>query len=107
MSRYLTEFRSAYQRRVNAATAGELNLSAARPRPVLMPARSMLRCLMIVAMIGAWLALSNHCAVAALTTAAEATTSCPMHQKSPSQQKDGGTVCCKIIRAQLAHATAK
>lgn len=68
--------------------------------------RQILRALLIGAMLCSWLAISNHCALAAFSIAPSATVSCPMH--SPAQQKgDTGLICCKILRAASAPAIVK
>lgn len=68
--------------------------------------RHILRSLVIGAMFCSWLAVSNHCALAAFSIAPGAAASCPMH--SPAKQKgDAGLICCKILRAASAPAIVK
>jgi hypothetical protein len=57
------------------------------------------RCLTAAVTIFAWLAISNHCAIRALTAKTNATqSSCPFHSK-PAKPKTDSTECCKILRA--------
>jgi hypothetical protein len=60
----------------------------------------------VVVMISAWFALSNHCALVAVATAAATTTSplseCPFHSKAsmPAKPKPvSNSTCCKNLRA--------
>ena len=56
-------------------------------------------CLTVAITICSWLALSNHCAIGALTTKSETKQSgCPFHSK-PAKPKTNPTECCKILRA--------
>lgn len=59
------------------------------------------RCLIAVITICAWIAISSHCALRALTTKADTTQSgCPFHSKPDKPQpQPTGTECCKILRA--------
>jgi hypothetical protein len=68
---------------------------------------SMRRILVAIA-ICSWLAISNHCAFAALATRTDSTQSeCPFHSKpAKSKEPPAGMQCCKILRAVL-FATAK
>jgi hypothetical protein len=63
--------------------------------------RAIARCLIIAVTICSWLAISNHCAVAALATKTNtASTECPFHSKPAKQEKPStGAQCCKILRA--------
>ena len=62
---------------------------------------------MIVALtLCSWIAISNHCAVAAVATKSEPSQSeCPFHSK-PAKQKEQSTQvqCCKILRAVVSTA---
>jgi hypothetical protein len=60
----------------------------------------------VVVAICSWVAISNHCAFAALSTRTEpAQTGCPFHSK-PKEKPSTGAQCCKILRA-IAPVTAK
>jgi hypothetical protein len=57
---------------------------------------------MVVAIaICSWLAISNHCAFAAVATKTDsAQTACPFHSKSTKQKQERAQLqCCKILRA--------
>lgn len=58
--------------------------------------------------ICSWLAISNHCAVAAVATKTDtASTECPFHSKPAKKEKQStGAQCCKILRA-VASVTTK
>jgi hypothetical protein len=51
--------------------------------------------------ICSWIAISNHCAIRAITTTTDTTQSgCPFHSKpAKPQPQPAGTECCKILRA--------
>src|SRR5213593_1019657 len=51
--------------------------------------------------ICSWIAISNHCAFAAVTTeVAKAQTECPFHSKPAKQKEQSSQVqCCKVLRA--------
>ncbi|MEY2480448.1 MAG: hypothetical protein QOI04_1375 [Verrucomicrobiota bacterium] len=59
-----------------------------------------------------WIAISNHCALAAIaapsSSSAAADEQCPMHSPhTPAKQNDGGEMpCCKILRV-VAPSPAK
>jgi hypothetical protein len=59
------------------------------------------RCGIVALTICAWIAISNHCAFAAIgTKPASAQSECPFHSKpAKPQQPAAGTQCCKILRA--------
>ena len=60
----------------------------------------------VVIAICSWLAISNHCAFAAVATKSEPSQSeCPFHSK-PAKQKEQSTQgqCCKILRAVVSTA---
>jgi hypothetical protein len=61
----------------------------------------------VAIVICSWLAISNHCAVAALATKTNtASTECPFHSKPAKQEKQSaGAQCCKILRAVASVAT--
>jgi len=51
--------------------------------------------------ICSWIAISNHCAFAALATRTEsAQAACPFHSKPAKQKEQSSQVqCCKVLRA--------
>lgn len=55
----------------------------------------------VAIVICSWLAISNHCAVAALATKTDtASTECPFHSKPAKKEKQSaGAQCCKVLRA--------
>ena len=59
------------------------------------------RGLIVALTICSWIAISNHCAIRAITTTTDATQSgCPFHSKpAKPQPQPAGTECCKILRA--------
>jgi hypothetical protein len=59
------------------------------------------RYLIVAITIASWIAISNHCALAAAATKASSTQSaCPFHSKpAKSQPPSNGVECCKILRA--------
>jgi hypothetical protein len=59
------------------------------------------RGLIVVLTICSWIAISNHCAIRAITTTTDTTQSgCPFHSKpAKPQPQPTGTECCKILRA--------
>jgi hypothetical protein len=69
--------------------------------------RSVLRAVASCLVICSWLAISNHCALAALSAPPRATESCPMHSKPAQPKNESGSVCCQILRAQPAPAVVK
>jgi hypothetical protein len=57
------------------------------------------RAAIVAVVICSWLAISNHCAFAALATKTDAASDgCPFHSK-PKEKPSAGTQCCKILRA--------
>jgi hypothetical protein len=57
--------------------------------------------------ISAWLAISNHCALATVVPEAKKSSAdeCPFHAKKPApakQKESSGLPCCKILRATAA-----
>jgi len=64
------------------------------------------RYLVIAVTVCSWLAISNHCAIGALTTRVKpAESSCPFHSK-PAKPQSNQAECCKSLRA-LAKTPAK
>jgi len=59
------------------------------------------RCLIVAITICSWIAISNHCALRAVTTTTDTTQSgCPFHSKPVKPQpQPAGIECCKILRA--------
>jgi hypothetical protein len=59
------------------------------------------RCLIVALTICSWLAISNHCAFAALAIRPDSAQSeCPFHSKPTKQKEQPSQVqCCKILRA--------
>src|SRR6266498_285327 len=66
------------------------------------------RCVVVATAICSWIAISNHCAFAAVATKSELSqNACPFHSKpAKPQQPAPGIQCCKILRA-VFFATAK
>jgi hypothetical protein len=59
------------------------------------------RCAAVAIAICSWIAVSNHCAFAAVASKSDkAQTDCPFHSK-PAQQKERSSEvqCCKVLRA--------
>ena len=67
--------------------------------------KSGLRGAIVLIAICAWLAISNHCVVAALATNNTPSRECPFHSK-PKEKPSTGAQCCKILRA-VASVPAK
>jgi hypothetical protein len=59
------------------------------------------RCLIVAITIFSWIAISNHCAIRAITTTTNTTQGgCPFHSKPVKPQpQSAGIECCKILRA--------
>ena len=58
------------------------------------------RCAVVVIAICSWIAISNHCAFAAVAAENKAETGCPFHSKPAKQKEQSSQVqCCKILRA--------
>jgi hypothetical protein len=66
--------------------------------------RASLRLVTVSIAICSWIAISNHCAIAAVATTTEATESeCPFHSKPAEQKQDSSNIqCCKVLRAVVA-----
>ena len=60
-----------------------------------------MRCIGVAITICSWIAVSNHCAFAAVATEIDkAQTECPFHSKPAKQKEQSSQVqCCKILRA--------
>jgi len=69
--------------------------------------KSGVRGAIVVIAICSWLAISNHCAFAALATKTDSMQNeCPFHSKPAKQEKQStGAQCCKILRAVASVAT--
>jgi len=63
--------------------------------------KASMRWAIVTLAICSWIAISNHCAFAAVTTeVAKAQTECPFHSKPAKQKEQSSQVqCCKILRA--------
>ena len=63
--------------------------------------KASLRCVGVAIAICSWIAVSNHCAFAAVATEIDkAQTECPFHSKPAKQKEQSSQVqCCKILRA--------
>jgi hypothetical protein len=59
------------------------------------------RCVTVAIAICSWIAVSNHCAFAAVATENDkAQTECPFHSKPAKQKEQSSPVqCCKVLRA--------
>src|SRR3954468_5019313 len=73
-----------------------------------MGVRAGARSLIAAVTICSWIAVSNHCAFAAVATEiGKAQTDCPFHSKPAKQKEQSSQVqCCKILRA-VVFAKAK
>jgi hypothetical protein len=62
------------------------------------------RCVIVALTLCSWIAISNHCAFAAVATKSELSPSeCPFHSKPAKQKENSANVrCCKILRALVA-----
>jgi hypothetical protein len=62
-----------------------------------------MRCVGVAIAICSWIAISNHCAFAAMATKdASGQTACPFHSKPEKQKKRSSQVeCCKVLRAVI------
>src|SRR5438876_543240 len=60
-----------------------------------------MRCAGVAIAICSWIAISNHCAFAAIATKTEsAQATCPFHSKPAKQKQQPSQLqCCKILRA--------
>jgi len=59
------------------------------------------RCIGVAIAIFSWIAVSNHCAFAAVASEIDkAQTDCPFHSKPAKQKQQSSQVqCCKVLRA--------
>ena len=66
-----------------------------------MSVRASARSLIVALTICSWIAISNHCALAAVATKTDSAQSdCPFHSKPAKQKQEPSQVqCCKILRA--------
>ena len=69
--------------------------------------KASMRWAIVTLAICSWIAISNHCAFAAVTTeVAKAQTECPFHSKPAKQKEQSSQVqCCKILRAVVLAKT--
>jgi hypothetical protein len=69
--------------------------------------KASVRCVGVTIAICSWIALSNHCAFAAVATEIDkAQTECPFHSKPAKQKEQSSQVqCCKILRAVVLAKT--
>jgi len=60
-----------------------------------------IRCAVVAIAICSWIAVSNHCAFAAVATEInKAQTECPFHSNPAKQKEQSSQVqCCKVLRA--------
>src|SRR5213076_2969223 len=60
-----------------------------------------IRCSGVAIAIFSWIAISNHCAFAAMATKTDSTqAACPFHSKPAKQKEQSAQVqCCKVLRA--------
>jgi hypothetical protein len=63
--------------------------------------KASMRCLGVAIAICSWIAVSNHCAFAAVATEINtAQTECPFHTNPAKQKEQSSQVqCCKVLRA--------
>ena len=63
--------------------------------------KASIRCAGVALAICSWIAISNHCALAAIATKTDsAQAACPFHSKPAKQKQQAAQVqCCKILRA--------
>jgi len=63
--------------------------------------KASMRCVAVAITICSWIAISNHCAFAAMATKDDsAQAACPFHSKPAKQKEQSSQVqCCKILRA--------
>ena len=69
--------------------------------------KASVRCVGVTIAICSWIALSNHCAFAAVATEIDkAQTECPFHTKPAKQKEQSSQVqCCKVLRAVVLAKT--
>ncbi len=63
--------------------------------------KASMRCAGVAIAICSWIAISNHCAFAAMATKDDSVQpTCPFHSKPEKQKEQSSQVqCCKILRA--------
>src|SRR6059058_5990689 len=62
--------------------------------------KSSARGVIVALTLCSWIAISNHCAFAAVATKSEPSQSeCPFHSKPAKSQPRAAIQCCKILRA--------
>jgi hypothetical protein len=63
--------------------------------------KASMRCVGVAIAICSWIAVSNHCAFAAVAAEIDkAQTDCPFHSKPAKQKEQSSQVqCCKVLRA--------
>jgi hypothetical protein len=66
--------------------------------------KASMRCAGVAVAICSWIAISNHCAFAAVATKNDsAQAACPFHSKPEKQKEQSSQVqCCKILRAVVS-----
>ena len=69
--------------------------------------KASMRWAIVTVVICSWLAISNHCALAAVATEShKAQAECPFHSKPAKQKEQSSQVqCCKVLRAVLLAKT--
>jgi len=62
------------------------------------------RCVIVALTLCSWIAISNHCAFAAVATKSELSQGeCPFHSKPAKQKENSANMrCCKVLRALVA-----
>jgi hypothetical protein len=65
--------------------------------------KASMRCVGVAIAICSWIAISNHCAFAAMATKDDsAQAACPFHSKPEKQKEQSSQVqCCKVLRAVI------
>jgi hypothetical protein len=65
-----------------------------------------IRCVAVAIAISSWIAISNHCAFAAVATKDDSTqAACPFHSKPEKQKEQSSQLqCCKTLRAVVLTA---
>ncbi|PYJ71520.1 MAG: hypothetical protein DME76_01590 [Verrucomicrobia bacterium] len=69
--------------------------------------KASMRCASVAIAICSWIAISNHCAFAAVATKTDSAQSeCPFHSKPAKQKQQSSQMqCCKILRAVVLAKT--
>jgi len=82
-------------------------LRFARASTIEDPVNASIRCAAVAITICSWIAVSNHCAFAAIATDIDkAQTECPFHSKPAKQKEQSSQVqCCKVLRAVVLAKT--